>query len=399
MLLNKDRAFGIMDQYGLDMLIASSPENFMYLSDIQSASQHYRSAWVYGFVLLPRDGDPTLIMPLADAFVLAERQTWINDLRFYEPFYVKTSGREGDLNEAEARFEDIHSKVDADNLESDGLEAAIKAIREKGLDSKTIGIDETLLSPSAWNRIGRELSEAKLVESASILRSIRMVKTQEELKRLKKAIAIIEKGIRTVHELAKPGVTERELAKECRRVMLEEGGKLPFLVFECGKRSVYADAGPTDYRLQKGDIIRIDGGCVYDGYHSDIADLSILGKASDKQKEYWKAIITGHEKGIRSVKPGIKACDLFLTIVNTVRKNGISHFNRHHCGHGIGLATYDMPIIGPNDDTIIEEGTVFNIETPYYEIGFGGIQDEDTILVTEKGCEILSSFSRDLTIL
>jgi Xaa-Pro aminopeptidase len=399
MLCNLDRAFKIMDQYGLDMIVASSPKNFMYLSDIQSASQHYRSAWVYGFVLLPRDGEPTLVMPLADAFVLAESCSWIKDLRFYEPFYVKTSSGESQLNEAETRFETIHRAVNITNMQSDGLEVAIQTLREKGSGLKTIGLDETSLSPSVWSRLCKEMKNIKIVEGASILREIRMVKTREEVKRLRKAITIIEKAIQTVHDLAKPGITEIELAQECRRVMLEEGGKNPFLVFECGRRSVYADAGPTEYVLKKGDIIRIDGGCVYEGYNSDIADLSIIGEASDKQKKYWTAISSGHEHGIRSVQPGVKASDLFWTIVNTVQTKGIPHFNRHHCGHGIGLATYDMPIIGPNDKTVLEEGTVLNIETPYYEIGFGGIQDEDTLLVTKNGCEILSNFSRDLTIL
>jgi Xaa-Pro aminopeptidase len=399
MLCNLDRAFEIMDQDGLDMIVASSPKNFMYLSDIQSASQHYRGAWVYGFVLLPRDGEPTLIMPLADAFVLAENCTWIKDLRFYEPFYVKTSDSGDLLTEAEVRFENIHRRVDIANMQSNGLEVAIQTLREKGSDLGTIGIDESSLSPSVWNRICTEMKGTTIVEAASTLRKIRMVKTHEEVKRLRKAIAIIEKAIGTVHEMAKPGSTEIELAEECRRVMLEEGGNNPFLVFECGRRSVYADAGPTEYILKKGDIIRIDGGCLYEGYNSDIADLAILGKASDKQKKYWKAIISGHEQGINSVHPGVKASDLFRTVVSTVQKNGIPHFNRHHCGHGIGLATYDMPIVSPNDDTILEEGTVLNIETPYYEIGFGGMQDEDTILVTKDGCEILSNFKRDLTIL
>jgi len=72
-------------------------------------------------------------------------------------------------------------------------------------------------------------------------------------------------------------------------------------------------------------------------------------------------------------------------------RNNISHYSRHHCGHGIGIELHELPNIAPNDDTILEEGMIINIESPYYELGFGGMQVEDTMLVTNKGKELFTT--------
>ena len=95
----------------------------------------------------------------------------------------------------------------------------------------------------------------------------------------------------------------------------------------------------------------------------------------------------------------MKCSDIFNVAVQTVRNSGIPHYQRHHCGHGIGLEFYDPPLISPHDHTKIEEGMVLNIETPYYELGFGGLQVEDTVLVTESGVRYLTKSSRELSIL
>ena len=78
------------------------------------------------------------------------------------------------------------------------------------------------------------------------------------------------------------------------------------------------------------------------------------------------------------------------------RDAGIPDYNRHHIGHGIGLEMYDIPTLSPGDATPIEEGMVFEVETPYYELGYGGLQPEDTVLVTAQGGQFLNGISRQL---
>ncbi|MDD4569214.1 MAG: M24 family metallopeptidase, partial [Tepidanaerobacteraceae bacterium] len=122
----------------------------------------------------------------------------------------------------------------------------------------------------------------------------------------------------------------------------------------------------------------------------------VVGKSSSKLEEYYSAILKGEEEAIAQIKPGVISEDIFDIAVEVTRKAGIPHYERHHCGHGIGLEVYDPPTIAPGVKAVLESGMVLCIETPYYELGWAGIQIEDTIVVTDKGYRSLSKSSREL---
>ena len=104
----------------------------------------------------------------------------------------------------------------------------------------------------------------------------------------------------------------------------------------------------------------------------------------------------GEEQAVKEIRPGIGADVIFRTAVNRTREAGIPHYNRHHCGHGIGLEIYDWPLLAPDVKIPLEAGMVLCVETPYYELGWGGIQVEDTVEVTRYGARYLSKSSREL---
>jgi Xaa-Pro aminopeptidase len=99
------------------------------------------------------------------------------------------------------------------------------------------------------------------------------------------------------------------------------------------------------------------------------------------------------------MRPGVVAKDVFNTAVQTVIEAGIPTYQRQHVGHGIGVEYYDLPVLTPDSDTVLEAGMVFEVETPYYRLGVGGAFIEDTVVVTETGAEIITTLSRDLIVL
>jgi len=99
------------------------------------------------------------------------------------------------------------------------------------------------------------------------------------------------------------------------------------------------------------------------------------------------------------MRPGIAAKDVFAAAMEASRESGIPHYRRHHVGHGVGLDTYDAPLLDATTETPLEPGMVFEIETPYYELGFGGLQVEDTVVITEDGCRLLTRSSRELSLI
>ena len=142
-----------------------------------------------------------------------------------------------------------------------------------------------------------------------------------------------------------------------------------------------------------------DVGCIYQHYYSDIARTLVFGGPSSKQIKYYQAIKEGRTMALNILKPSVKAKEIFEVAVKFIRKCGIPHFKRNHIGHSTGVEPYDIPVIVPNCSLPIEENMVINIETPYYELGFGGIQLEDTLLINSKGFEYISSLPRDLRVI
>jgi Xaa-Pro aminopeptidase len=118
---------------------------------------------------------------------------------------------------------------------------------------------------------------------------------------------------------------------------------------------------------------------------------------NDKLKKYFNAMLAGEDAQLAALRPGVKASEIYNICNETVKKSGIPHYRRHHVGHALGIGSeYDKPIIAYNDDTVLEEGMVLNLEPNYFEFGLGGLQLEDTVLITRNGCEMLTTTKREL---
>lgn len=385
-MLNLDRAFRTMEKYGIDVLIGSTPENNFYLSNVWSVS-HFAIRGVNIFTVLPRNGKPTMVLPQSELDQYAESQSWIKNIRCYGTFYMEIS----ENMKKPLDFEEMLCKLIKIKSEKTSVEALINVILEQNLENMKIGVDELGLSFPMWSELQNRLPNATIIPASHVLKEIRMIKTDEEVRRLKKAAEISEKSLYAALEHAYEGMTEIDIAREFDKNVVESGG-IPFLtLFGFGVRSALPNCIPTNKKLKKGDLIRFDGGCVYQHYYSDIAFVAVFGQPLEKHKRYYQAIMMGARKAINSIKPGVKASEVFGIALNTVRDNGIGHYRRHHCGHGIGVEIYDPPTIAPADDRLLEEGMVLCVETPYYEIGFGGLQIEKTVLVTKNGFKYLTS--------
>lgn len=385
----------MMDKYGLDGLIATSAENNFYVSDIQSLTKQYLRDALF-FSVIPRDTKPAIVMPFSDVDIFFMKSSRVKDIRCYGEFFINFTEKTEKLTESEKRFIELYQKIER---ETTAVDALVNILREKGLDEKILGIDESGMPYKVWETIKKKLHEAKLIEASSIFKDIRMVKTENEIKMLRKAVEITENAVNTAFGIAKEGITEADLFMKFHHVIIKEGAK-PFLaIFGCGFRSAFPNALPTNYKLKKGDIIRFDGGCIYEGYYCDIAKNAVYGQPNEKLKKYYSAVLQGAVNAINEIKPGVEASQLYSLAVRSVKEAGIPHYRRHHCGHGIGLECYEIPIINEKDHTALEDGAVINIETPYYEIGFGGVQVEETVLVTKKGFQYLSRPVKELLIL
>ncbi len=394
MLLNESRARDVMRRNQVDAIVATFPENVTYVSGYWSFSQHViKSTQVYAIIPVVGQVTPVLVAPIGDLDGMADKGPDI-PVEAYGTFNVFMDDS-GEKRPEYDRYWDM-SRGDKSDSPASALEAALKRL---GLENGRLALDSSGLTPPAAEDIKRRLPRCKMSEGWGLLREIRMVKTPEEVARVKKSTSVTEKAIDDVLASLREGMTEMEMYTVFNESVVRQGGTPLLTCIGIGPRGAFPNVQPSGYRLKKNDLIRFDVGCIYDSYCSDIARIACFGRPSDKAAAYHKAVLEGEREALKLVKPGATAAEVFAKAVEATRAGGIPHFERHHCGHGIGIELYDMPSIAPGDKTVIEEGMVINVETCYYELGFAGLQAEDTVVVTADGYDYLSVSDRSLRVI
>ena len=399
MLMNTPRLFARMKADGLDAVIATSPENVTYASGFWPMSQWIRRG-PQNYVLVPGEGkgDSCIVASTGLIDLVADKvfdvDVAITDVRRYGLFVVETDAA-AQLDAVERRLGGMLSEKD----HGDAVAALVAAIKERGLERATIGIDDLGILTDYYDKLRAALPGVTFVRANDVFRHARAVKTETEVERIRRACHIAEHSIDAALAVAKVGATELDMAAAFHSTTVREQGVPVLGCVAAGPHTAFANVQPSARKIQHGDIIRFDVGGRYNHYRADIARNAVLGEPSAKVKTYHHAIRAGLLRAIEMVKPGAKAADIFEASVETVRREGIPHYRRNHVGHGIGLDGYDAPDFSPSSKEVLEENMVICLETPYYELGFGGLQVEDMIRVTRDGFESLMSTGSELRVL
>ncbi len=390
--LNRERVHSIMDKYGLEALVATTPANVTYLSGFRALGHELLGSYI--FVVFPREPrqQSTVILPLGEAAdLVALKMSWVKDARPYGTFHVTVP------EEKMAAWESDVAKLFTGKSESDPFALLREVLDEKGLSRLKVGLDEHYFTSQAYSRLVKTLDRFELVPAYDIFREIRSVKNSEQVEVLKEANKITEEGIRAVIENTHIGMTGNDLVKIFVKTVTERGAMPIATTIALAKDSylqyIYI---PSNRKLRKGDLLRFDVCCMYKYHYTDIGRNAVLGKATATQERLYNVVYSGEEEALKLLRPGVKASEVYQRGVEGARNAGMPNFKRNHCGHGIGLELYETPLIIPSNESLIEQGNVVNIETPYYEIGTGGFMVEDTVLVTRTGIQFLTKLDRAL---
>jgi Xaa-Pro dipeptidase len=392
-LLNRARAQQVLGSAGVDVVVGTTHANVRYLTGYAGFGQRLMPVTqVYAVARLDALEAPVLVLPLGELDMVAQFPLDGVRLSPYGRFVLEAPPDGPPLQGELSRYAEVAAEAGGGTA----LEALTAALDSCGR-SACIGLDERGIAPLLRDAL-RERYGARLVDGAALVDQVRMLKTPEEVRRLRRATEVIEAAYEAALKTAREGMTESELAlaMDCETMRL--GCEPVFTVIGFGERSALPNAIPGGRRLRPGDIVRFDIGCRSDGYYSDIARTAVFGPASERQRRYYDAILEGEERAIEEVRPGVPASQVFATAVEATRQAGIPHYDRHHAGHGIGLYLYDLPLLNQSTETPLEEGMVLEVETPYYELGFGGLQVEDTVLVTDSGYQRLTRTSSRLAV-
>ena len=295
----------------------------------------------------------------------------------------------------EGRLASVRKIFDTNDL--DGITSLLK-----DLELKKVGFESLSLTFSSHRSLLKKLTNGeKLIPLEEEIKSVRAVKDTQELSLIRNAIDISSKAFLHIIEMMEKGVYENQIALEMEFFMKNNGAEaISFdIIIASGKRSALPHGKAARKRIEKGDLILIDFGARFQGYHSDQTCTVVCGKPSSKQKKIYQVVKEAHDKAIEIIRPGISIQEVDEAARNHIQKNGYDEYFGHGTGHGIGLAVHEDPVVNRENKDLLKEGMVFTVEPGIYIPDWGGVRIEDMIQVTSQGAEVLTHLSNELRVI
>ncbi len=221
---------------------------------------------------------------------------------------------------------------------------------------------------------------------------LRSVKDEGEIARIRRACQIADLALADVKSLLKTGISEEDFATELDYKMKKFSAVRPSFdtIVASGEHSAMPHASPTDRIIQEGDLVVIDFGAEVDGYHSDMTRTYAVGHLSREMTEVYEAVAASQEAGVKAVRAGVSCADVDLVCRSVLEEKDLSKVFSHGTGHGVGLLIHEAPYLGPASTDILTAGSVVTVEPGAYLAGKGGVRIEDTVVVMQDTCEVLT---------
>lgn len=238
----------------------------------------------------------------------------------------------------------------------------------------------------------------KILPVGDYVRVLRQKKDEDELKSLKKAFSIADKAFAELMQVIKPGMTEIEVAARLEFAMKCLGSDEPSFstIIASGPNSSCPHAQPSSRKLKKGEMVKIDFGAVYNGYHSDMTRTIFLGPATARFKEIYEIVLTAQQEAVNALKVGAKCNQIDQVARKVISDAGYGDHFGHGLGHSLGLEVHEAPSLSAKCEAVIEPGMYFTVEPGIYIPGWGGIRIEDVYLVKEDGLLKLTKTSNSM---
>jgi len=274
--------------------------------------------------------------------------------------------------------------------------AAADGVARLGFESHAVSVD-------GYDALARAAGEVELVRASGMVEALREVKDDGEKALLRLACEAADAALADLVERGglRPGRTERQVARDLEGLMLDHGadGVSFETIVATGPNSAIPHHRPTDAELAAGDFVKIDFGALVAGYHSDMTRTFVLGQAAQWQRDIYDLVATAQRAGRDALAPG-EACKNVDAVARTVIADaGHGESFSHGLGHGVGLQIHEAPGISATSAATLQVGSAVTVEPGIYLPDRGGVRIEDTLIVGEKGPELLTRFPKELAIL
>ena len=278
--------------------------------------------------------------------------------------------------------------------------AALVEIRRRR--ARKIGFERDRISYGLYSAIDDGLpAGSRLVPIGPILELERMVKSPEEIDLIRRSVDANSKAFDAALRKLKPSMTEADLAGELEYQMRRNGAEKPAFetIVASGAHSALPHAQPRPQKLASNQLLLIDMGAVLGGYSSDMTRTVHLGKPPAKTRKLYRAVLESQLAAIDAVRSGVTAGQVDKAARSVLKRHGMDGLFIHSTGHGLGLEIHEPPRLGRKDETLLRPGMAVTIEPGAYMEGYGGVRIEDTVVVTENGCEVLTPTTKEMLVI
>jgi Xaa-Pro aminopeptidase len=350
----------------LDAIVAVSPENVTYVSGFVVPSQSLMR-WRHAAVILTADGRISMVAIDMEATTV-KAHAGIDDLKIYREFT------------------------------DDPMDKLADALKELKLERSRVGIEMEFLPAKDFQTLQNNLSGMTWVAADAIFNKARQIKTPNELALLRSLSKLTDKALGDALRSAKVGTSEMELAGTLLTSLFAGGAEsYKLMIIATGERSRFPNVGPTERKLQRGDIIRMEIFGQKSGYLTGVCRTAVVGDATPEQYKIWSNLIECKYLVMDLIKPGASCPEVYRKFLQKFSELGFEPIS--FIAHGIGLHLHEEPYMGRYGDEVVEAGMVGAFEPLVYIPGRFGMQNKDMFCVTEKGCELLSDVTPTDTLL
>ncbi len=255
-----------------------------------------------------------------------------------------------------------------------------------------VGFESSIVTHAFAKALGKVMDGQSLRPTSDLVEALRIIKDAEEILLLRKTADIAVKGFHYIKKIARPGMTELELQAKLEYFTKTIGSQKPAfdIIIATGAKASMPHAITDQTKVKNNEVLLVDMGVVYGGYHSDLTRPIFLGRMSALHKKIYDIVWQAQRQGIAKAGPGVPASEVDGACREYIRRAGYDKYFGHSTGHGVGLEIHEAPSVSSRTKTILKPGMVITVEPGVYLPGRFGIRIEDMVLITKNGREVLT---------
>ena len=266
-----------------------------------------------------------------------------------------------------------------------------QGLKDRGLGSSKLGIEETVKFVFSQG-IAAASPQAQIQAATPITAGCRMIKSEQEVERMRLASRVTLAAYEAAYRALKPGMTKPDaehLIEQAHAKLGFEGGA----DVQVGEYSAFPHGSVTPQVIREGSVVLVDGGCTVEGYTSDITRTFVLGKASDKMKKVFDIVHKAQSAALAAAHPGVECGNIDAAARKVIVDAGFGpdyKYFTHRVGHGMGMDGHEWPYLVRGNQTKLAQHMTFSDEPGIYIRGEFGLRLEDDMHITAEGAELFT---------